>query len=150
VQQPALVARLHAFGIDPRGYRQLETEPTLRNTGRVVHGVFAARRQLPAALDDEAVVEQLDVEIVFVDARQIHRDLDGPRRLGHVRCRPPAGLHQQAEGLVLPRRAKRPGLRGDAQGCGAVGHASVAHEAHSIVRAAFRLSIVARRAAARA
>src|SRR6059036_2432467 len=140
-KEAALVARLHTLGIDARGQRQLQAEQTLWNAGRMVHGVLAARRQLPAPLDDQPVVEQLDLEVVLVDAREVHRDFDGARRLGHVRGGPPARLHEEAEGLVLPRPAERPGLAGEAERRRTIGHASIAHCAHSIVRAHSRLSI---------
>src|SRR6059036_3549024 len=125
-KEAALVARLHTLGIDARGQRQLQAEQTLWNAGRMVHGVLAARRQLPAPLDD---------------AREVHRDFDGARRLGHVRGGPPARLHEEAEGLVLPRPAERTGLAGEAERRRTIGHASIAHCAHSIVRAHSRLSI---------
>src|SRR5262249_25047949 len=128
-QEPALVARLDARGIDTRGQRHLDAEQPLWDAGRVVHGVPAARGQMSASLDDQAVVEELDLEVVLIDTREVHRHLDRPGRLGDIRGRPPARLDQQAERLVLPRSAERPRLRGDAQRCGAIGHASITHDA---------------------
>src|SRR6266404_3966304 len=95
-------------------------------------------------LDDQRVVEQLDFEVVLVDAGEIHGDLERRACFGHVRGGTPAGLQQQAQALVLPRSAEGPRLAADAQACRAVGQASVTHvrfRVPSIVPAGFGLSI---------
>src|SRR5262249_58332807 len=79
-------------------------------------------------LDDQGILEELHLEVVVVDAGELHDDLDRRGRLVRVGIRTPAGLDQEAKALALPDLADRPGLARTQYHRVPVAEASVAHD----------------------
>jgi hypothetical protein len=62
----------------------------------MVHSPFLGRERLAVSFDDQRVVEELHLEVVFLDPGEINHDLDGGRRLVGVRVGSPPGLNEKA------------------------------------------------------
>src|SRR2546421_12224957 len=79
-QQTAFVRGLDARGIDRSRERDIDLEQSLADARDVVGG-RARSGNVPAALDDDCVLEEVDLEVVLVDAGQGHDGFDGVIRL---------------------------------------------------------------------
>src|SRR5919109_501230 len=74
VEQATVVARLDSLGIHRSWQRQLHPERALADAGRVVHGLLLARGELAVPFDDQHVLEELHLEVVFFDTGEVERD----------------------------------------------------------------------------
>src|SRR5215469_2818384 len=102
--------RHDALGIDRHRQRQLDPERPLTNADRVVDRAFRGGGRLTVSQDDERVLEDLYLEVVLVDAREVDDHLDRARRLVRVRVGPPPGLDEHSRPLARPDLAEGPHL----------------------------------------
>src|SRR5258705_1159588 len=103
-------ARLDSLGIDGSRQRQFHPERSLTNADRLIDRALLARGRRAATFDDQRVLEELHLEVVLVDTREVHDDLHRRRGLVRVRIRAPSRLDAKGLTIARPYLGDRPRL----------------------------------------
>src|SRR5512137_2882636 len=104
-QQSPVVARLNAVPLDLDGEQDFHPERSLADTRRVVHALIG-HRKIPAALDQQRVLEQQDLELLHVHAGKFHGHGESGLRFIDVHVRVPVGVGKHhLSGAHLPQAA---------------------------------------------
>jgi hypothetical protein len=90
-QEPAVVGRLDALGLDGVGEAELYTEGALPDLGALVSAIDGAKFHRALTLHHEPVREERHLGPVLVDAGHLHHDEEGVRGLARVHGRAPGG-----------------------------------------------------------